>query len=208
MSGLPGTFTVVSANDLPAGPESPPTDELASAEATLAVLQTALHPIGGDDLGRRTPCSDYDIAALTDHLMGSISVLGGAAGAEFSESSTDAVDRRVIPAARSAVDAWHRRGLDGAVSLGPGETPAWIAVGILSVEFLVHGWDYAVAMGRDLEAPEPLAGYVLELSHKIITPEGRATVGFDQPVELPGDATAFEQLLAFTGRKPIGYPKP
>lgn len=195
--------------ELPAGPDSPPTDELGSAEATLSVLQTALHPIGSADLNRQTPCGEYDIAALTTHLMTSIAGLGGAAGATIPKSGAHAaVDSRIIPAARAAVDAWHRRGLDGTVELGPGEMPAQLVAGILSIEFLVHGWDYATAMGRDLLPPASLAGYVLDLSRKIITPEGRETAGFGQPIELPDDATAFEQLLAFTGRKPIGYPRP
>lgn len=199
----------VSSKDLPAGPDAPPTDELASAEATLAVLQSVIHPIGQDDLGKQTPCVDYDIAGLTDHLMSSITGLGSPAGAVFDDTTpTEAVDRRIIPAARAAVDAWRVRGLDGTVTLGPNEVPAAVVAGILSIEFLVHAWDYAIAMGRDLEAPEPLAGYVLDRTREIITPEGRATVGFDRPIELPSDATAFEQLLAFTGRKPVGYPKP
>jgi len=35
--------------DLPPGPDSPPTDELESAEASLAVLQQVLHGIADDD---------------------------------------------------------------------------------------------------------------------------------------------------------------
>lgn len=83
--------------------------------------------------------------------------------------------------------------------------PASMVAGIWSIEFLVHGWDFATAMGRDFDAPEPLSAYVLELSQKIITPEGRSVAGFDPPVDLPYAATAFEKLLAHTGRDPMGY---
>ena len=41
--------------DLPAGPDSPPADELGSAEATLSVLQNVLHPIANDDWSKQTP---------------------------------------------------------------------------------------------------------------------------------------------------------
>lgn len=184
---------------------TPPTDELACAEAALTVLQKVIHPISQDDMTRPTPCAEFDIAALTDHLMLSITTLGGAAGAEFPDNdSADAVDRQVIMAARPALDAWRRRGLDGAVSVGPGEFPAKSAVGILALEFLVHGWDYARAMDHDLQVPDTLAGYVLEKAKSIITPEGREFAGFDQPVEIGSSASAFEQLLAFTGRTPPG----
>ena len=182
---------------------TPPVDELACAEATLTVLHDAVRPLARDDMSRSTPCSEFDVAALTDHLMSSITALGGAAGADLPEDFPDgAVDRRLVMAARPALDAWHRRGLEGTVDLGPGAFPARSAVNILALEFLVHGWDYARAVGRDIEVPDTLAGYVLEAARGIITPEGRSAVGFDQPVQIGDDASDFAKLLAFTGRTP------
>ena len=43
---------------------------------------------------------------------------------------------------------------------------------------------------------------MLGLANKVITPEGRATVGFADPVAVPDDAPALDQLIAFTGRDP------
>ncbi len=43
-------------SDLRPGPDAPPTDELASAEATVGVLQQVLHPVARDDLSKSTPC--------------------------------------------------------------------------------------------------------------------------------------------------------
>jgi uncharacterized protein (TIGR03086 family) len=181
-----------------------PNDELDSAEATLAVLQQALHGIAADDLARQTPCSEFDVAALTDHLMNSVTTIGGAAGAEFPpRDQGDSVERQLIGAARPALDAWHRRGLEGTVSLGSNQAPAAIMAGILSIEFLVHAWDYAIATGREVDVSDDLSDYVLGLASKIITPEGRKGVGFDQPVELPSDACALDRLVAFTGRTPV-----
>jgi uncharacterized protein (TIGR03086 family) len=88
------------------------------------------------------------------------------------------------------------------VPFGKGEMPAKGACGILSVEFLVHAWDFATAVGHEVEAPQPLAEYVLGLAHGIIKPELRGSAGFDDPVEMPADAGALDQLLAFTGRNP------
>ena len=190
-------------SDLRPGPDSPPTDELASAEATLSALQHVLHPISRDELSKSTPCSEYDVMQLTDHLLNSITVLGGAAGAEVPERDTgDSVERQIIGAARPTLDAWHRRGLDDTVTIGTNEIPATFAVSILSVEFLVHGWDYATATTHPMNVAESLADYVLGLAHKVITPQGRATVGFDDPVVVPDDAPALDRLIAFTGRDP------
>ena len=190
-------------SDLRPGPDSPPTDELASAEAALGALQHVLHPISRDELSKSTPCSEYDVMQLTDHLMNSITLLGGAAGAELPErNSEDSVERQIVGAARPALDAWHRRGLTDTVTIGTNEIPATFAVSILSVEFLVHGWDYATATTHPIDVAESLADYVLGLAHKVITPQGRATVGFDDPVAVPDDAPALDRLIAFTGRDP------
>src|SRR5882757_6550645 len=119
------------------GPDSPPSDELRSAEDTLGVLQQVLHPIAGEDLSRQTPCTEFDVAQLTEHLLNSITAIGGMVDAEFPERvESDSVERQVISTARPALDAWHRRGLDGSVPFGKGEMPAKGACAILSIEFL------------------------------------------------------------------------
>lgn len=191
-------------DEFTAGPQSPPTDELASAEATLSVLQQAVHAIATDDLSKPTPCREFDVAGLTDHLLNSITLLGQAAGAELPErNAEDSVERQIIAAARPALDAWHRRGLDGTVPFGSGETPAGYMAGILSLEFLVHAWDYAAATGRTVDVPDSLVDYVSGLVHRIITPEGRIRAGFDDPVDVADDASALDRLVAFTGRVPV-----
>ncbi|KUI41062.1 ArsR family transcriptional regulator [Mycobacterium sp. IS-1590] len=189
-------------DDLRAGPESPPTDELRAAEKSFAVLQHVLHGIAADDLHKQTPCREFDVAALTDHLLNSITTLGAMAGAQFGERDRGApIEQQVVFAARAALDAWQRRGLDGTVEFGGNEVPARVMVGILSLEFLVHAWDYAAAVGREVNAPEPLSDYVLGLARKIITPEGRVNAGFDDPIDVAADADALTRLLAYTGRR-------
>ena len=69
------------APDLRPGPHSPPTDELHSAEDTLGVLRQVLHTVAGDDMSRQTPCTQFTVAQLTDHLLNSIRGIGGMAGA-------------------------------------------------------------------------------------------------------------------------------
>ncbi len=191
------------APDLRPGPDSPPPDELASAEDTLSVLRQVLHTVAGDDMSRQTPCTQFTVAQLTDHLLNSITAIGGMAGAQIpSTDETDSAEGRIVSAARPALDAWHRRGLEGSVPFGKAEMPAKGACGILSLEFLVHAWDYARAVGHDVDAPEPLAEYVLGLARATIQPELRSRAGFDDPVAVAEDAGALDRLVAFTGRDP------
>jgi uncharacterized protein (TIGR03086 family) len=189
--------------DLRPGPDFPPTDELDSAESTLGILQRVLHAMTRDDWSRQTPCSEFNVAQLTDHLLKSITVIGDAVDAKLPpRDETDPAERQIIAAARPALDAWHRHGLSGMVMVGPDEAPAAVIAGVLSIEFLVHAWDFAVAAGGDLDVPDSLAEYVLGLARNIIPPDGRANEGFDPPVDVSADASALDQLIAFTGRNP------
>jgi uncharacterized protein (TIGR03086 family) len=140
---------------------------------------------------------------LTGHLLNSITVIGGAVDAELPpHDETESAERQIIAAARPALDAWRRHGLNGMVMVGPNEAPAAVMAGVLSIEFLVHAWDYAMATDRDVNATDSLAEYVLDRAREIITPEGRPNVGFHPPVDVPGDASALDKLIAFTGRDP------
>jgi uncharacterized protein (TIGR03086 family) len=180
-------------------------DELDSAEATLDVLQRVLSGITADDLSRPTPCREFDVAGLTDHLLNSITVIGSAADAQLPERNPDTtVEDQVLSAARPAVAAWRRRGVDGTVPFGPGEAPAQMMARILSLEFLVHAWDYAAATGQTVDVSDDQPQRVLEWARGIITPDGRVRAGFDDPVEIGDGAPVLDRLLAFTGRRPQG----
>ncbi len=190
--------------DLRPGPESPPTDELRSAERTLGVLLHVLHTVAGSDKSKQTPCSEYNVKDLTEHLINSITSLGGMVGAKFHvPQDTNSVEELVVSTARPALDAWHKHGLGGEVAFGAASMPARVAVSVFSVEFLVHAWDYAVAVGHDLKVPDSLSEYVLGLAQNLIKPDQRAAAGFDDPVEVPDDASALDRLVAFTGRNPV-----
>jgi uncharacterized protein (TIGR03083 family) len=179
--------------DMPPAANTPPIDELSSAEATLAELRRVVQAIAAGDLGSQTPCREFDVAALTDHLMNSITTIGGIAEADLPlRNRDDSVERQIILAAR----------LDGTVQLGSNEVSAKVMAGVLSLEFLVHAWDYAQATGQKVQPSEEVAGFVFGLARQIITPEGRTDVGFDDPVDVPDSAPVFDRLIAFTGRAP------
>ena len=56
---------------------------------TFAVLQQRAARHRQRRLVKQTPCREFDVAQLTDHLMNSITVIGGAAGAELPERDRD-----------------------------------------------------------------------------------------------------------------------
>jgi uncharacterized protein (TIGR03086 family) len=176
-----------------------PLDSVASAGLTLAACQRVLYRIGEADYGKATPCPEFTVAELADHLMGSITGLGRMAGAAFPPSAPDSLESRVADAAQIALEAWEVRGLDGTVTIRDSEMPAAFALAILSLELLVHAWDFAQATGQQVAVPEAGPAYLLDLAYKIITPEIRPGRFGD---ELPADigAGALDRLVAFTGR--------
>jgi len=178
---------------------------ITAAEATLAICQLALRGVREADYHKPTICTEFDVTQLADHLIGSVTFLGTAAGAEpaqdsAQDSSQTSLEARVAAAAQTTLEAWHRRGLDGQVKIGANEMPAGSALGIASIEFLVHAWDFAQVSGQRIAVSNELSQYVLDIAHQIISPEVRAGGSFADPVEPGPDAGLLGRLIAFTGR--------
>jgi uncharacterized protein (TIGR03086 family) len=185
-------------DDWAAAPE--PLNELVSAEATLAIAQRTLAALTASDLGRQTPCEDFTVAALVEHLVGSISGIGKALGAEIADDAGATPEVRVANAAAPTLEAFNARGLDGTVDLGFAVLPAATVANILNLEFLVHAWDFATATGRVLDVSPVLSGYVLGLARNTIQPGMRGR-SFAAETLVEESAESLDRLVAFTGRQ-------
>jgi hypothetical protein len=63
-------------------------------------------------------CTEFDVTQLADHLIGSVTYLGAAAGAA-ADPVSGPLETRVAAAAQATLEAWHIRGLDGEIKVGP-----------------------------------------------------------------------------------------
>jgi uncharacterized protein (TIGR03086 family) len=178
-------------------------DEFTSAEQAWVALHDVIQTIGDDDLHRPTPCADWDVQALADHLIHTISRLGTAADIQTTVPDGDSINQRIQQLTQPLLAEWRRRGLPGDVVFSGRTLPAHLALGILSLELLVHGWDFAVALDRPFDVPDAHAAHVLGLAHQTLTAQSRTTAGFDPPVPVPDDAGTLDRLIAFTGRNPL-----
>lgn len=177
-------------------------DPLSAAEASWAICQGVMRQFTPDVRELPTPCSDFTVHDLVEHLMGSMRALGGMAGAAIPESieATSAEDY-VAQAVEPALAAWRERGVEGEVPFGDGNAPATVPVGILSLEFLIHAWDFATAIGAPVSSPDPLTAFVQGLGSMIIQPENRGEgKGFAAETTASSDDPLI-QLMAFTGRQ-------
>ena len=176
-------------------------NDLANAATALEVLDRAAGSIGGEQLGYRTPCRDYDVAALAGHLLDSLTRISAAAGVVITAPAGGTI-ARVVDAGRDAVAGWRRRGIDGDVFFAGRTMASRDLLGIISLEFVVHGWDFATAVGEPLDVSDDLADDLLKLARRTVTAESRRHAGFDEPVTIGAGASALDRLLAYTGRNP------
>jgi uncharacterized protein (TIGR03086 family) len=183
-------------------------DEFASAEQALVVVHDVVETIGDDDLHRPTPCRDWDIAALADHLVDTIARLGAAADIQATVRDGGSIDQRIQKVTQPILAGWRRRGLTEDVVFSGRTLSARLALGILSLELVVHGWDFAVAQDRSLDVSDAHAAHVLGLARQTLNAQSRATAGFDPPVAAPAGASPLDQLIAFTGRDPLHLHRP
>jgi uncharacterized protein (TIGR03086 family) len=177
-------------------------DPLSAAEASLAVCQLVLREMGPSDAKAQTPCARFDVDQLAEHLCGSLVALSGCIGVTVAADQSAPLEPRVADLAQPVLEGWRGRGLDGTVHLGSGDIPASTAAGILSMEFLVHAWDFARATGHQIPASDGLATYVLGLAHNLIQPGLRNGDAFAEEVPVGVDADPMSRLAAYTGREP------
>lgn len=176
-------------------------DHLSAAEASWALCQQVMLGFNSDHRELATPCADYSVHDLVEHLMSSLRALGGMAGAEVPEQiEASTAEDYIAQAAEPALAAWRDRGVDGEVPFGDGTAPAAFPAGVLSLEFFVHAWDFARATGQPFSAPAPLTAYVDQLARQIIRPENRGDGKGFAAETAPSSDDPVDRLMAFTGR--------
>lgn len=161
-------------------------------------------------LGAPTPCAEYDVKALVNHLFQVVVQFQRLAVKEPSDFGASAPDRvaeatdwreRLVAEAERLVAAWSASGAEEGTT-GAMDMPARLVGSMALLDLTVHVWDLARATGQEYVGADEavvreLAGTVAELE-----PTARKMGVFGEPVAVAGDAAAFERLLGRTGRDP------
>lgn len=167
-----------------------------------------------DRMGAPTPCSEYDVSTLLQHLVTTVrrprAIADGTDPMRFPTVSADVPDGRgaQIYAAEAAElrTCWGgEQGaalLDRTVRVPWGEASGRDALrGYLS-ETLVHGWDLAVATGQDPEADPDLAEAALAAARRLVPAEFRGGGSpFAPPVPPADGAGPTERLANWSGHR-------
>ena len=184
-------------------------------DAADAAARTVAHVDAGQ-FGRPTPCTEWDVRTLLNHLIlwTSYSLEARAQGGSVSQELTDRgfadepgfadgyraqLDRALAAWADPA--AWTRE-----LNVMGTATPAADVAALNIAEMVLHGWDLAAATGQRYtvsDAAAAAAAQAVEANADLF----RQYKGFAEPVEVPASASALDRLLAASGRDPAWTPE-
>src|SRR5262245_11702770 len=121
-------------------------DDFTSVEQALTAIHRVVKTVGESDLHRPTPCPDFDVTALADHLVDTITRLGAAAGIPVTRRAGDSIDQQIQDVTGQVLAGWRSRGLSEPLTFSGRTLTGELARGILTLELVAHGWDFAVAL--------------------------------------------------------------
>lgn len=166
----------------------------ASASAELA------RSVRPDQMTVATPCSEWDVAALLEHMAGGPGYLLGALGADDDQVASwpDVAAIDVVMARLAEPGALERRCLSPA---GFEWSVAEAAAGT-AMDQWIHTWDLAVALGADRSLDAEVADAVMAMFLPYMPEIGREA-GFVGPaVDVAADASPQDVVLGAMGRDP------
>jgi uncharacterized protein (TIGR03086 family) len=172
-------------------------DQLAVLSRGLDQAVDVLGSVGEQDLNRTTPCHDWTVAELVDHLVAApanfASMVRGDE-VDWSAPTPHAGDDRA-DAFRSSADelleAWSNVG-DGDAPMGPD----W-----QSAEVAVHTYDLVAALGRPTaDLDQEVAERGLAFMQANLTADNRGPA-FHAEQPAPEGADAYQRIAAFAGRE-------
>ncbi len=187
--------------------------DFAPSTTTLATL---VRGVRDDQLAGSTPCPDYTVADLLDHIAGLSLAFRCAAvkerppgdGAPDVDGSRLEEGWRELIAGRldALAAAWRQPGaFDGITQAGPVEMPADAAALVALDEVVVHGWDLARSLGREYDADPAAVATCRSFVDSFEPPAGGAADDgglFGPPIAVPDDASDLDRLIGATGRDP------
>ncbi|WP_328537352.1 TIGR03086 family metal-binding protein [Streptomyces sp. NBC_00344] len=197
------TETGTSRSGTAAGEPQKISELLAAAAAQAAPVVRAIEET---QLRDPTPCAEYDVRALLNHLIQVVINFqalaarqevdlgdeGDFLGGDWRTEFTQQTDRLVTAWAAPGAD----EGTAGSMGL-PARTVAHMVLGDLTV----HAWDLARATGQEYTPPPAVLDEVSPALGQM-APMARSAGVFGEPVTVADGATELEKLLAATGRDP------
>jgi len=185
------------------------TDTRADIAATHEWITTLLAHTSDEQLDAPTPCTEFDVRALTEHLNAVSDKLRTVAegGNPHDRPFRVPVDPgrladQYAAGAAEARAAWADDALLTATVTAPyGPVPGHVALSGFLMELVAHGWDLAVATGQESETDPAVVARAQALAEQAVSDEARGPgMPFGEQVEPRPGAGPTERLAAYLGR--------
>ncbi|MFC4006379.1 TIGR03086 family metal-binding protein [Nonomuraea purpurea] len=165
---------------------------------------TLVRSLSDDQLALPTPCSEYDVKELLNHLewamSGFESLAGGGGFPPPKEYTGDFPER-----AERALKAWDRPQAWEGTSEALHGLPMIMIAKMFLVDVVVHAWDLSKSVGRPFEVDDETVAAILAFAEES-APMRKGSAAFGDPVEVPADAPAFDRAVGLLGRDPAWTP--
>jgi uncharacterized protein (TIGR03086 family) len=179
-------------------------------QSVVASLQPVIDGVPDEELGAPTPCTEFDLRMVANHMLGTVEAMRrvgasepmdpedpwGTNGDNMRAEWRDDLTQRLNGYAEAwgRPEAWQGEAMGGAMTKE--------GVGDLGfVEVILHGWDLAKSSGQEVDYDDAAVGRALEILDQIAE-VGRAHGAFGPEVSVPDDAEPFAKVLAKAGRDP------
>ncbi len=179
-------------------------------EVIVPAVAGIIAQIRPDQLTSQTPCADWTVRHLLNHMIGGATAFAAGFRGEPLPDMTgplpDLAGDDPAAAFGEAVSSF------GAATRLPGAIDRVLHVPFGAVEGreflrfvaldgLVHGWDLCQATSQEYQPDEAVVAAVEDFARRFLRPELRG-VAFAEEVESGATTTRLERLVAFTGRRP------
>ena len=184
-------------------------------ERACASTQTVLENVAREQLALPTPCGDWHVHDLIDHIVGAMDFFADVAelgsspeGREWPDYSDGDFVGSFGREARRAVAAFSApAAMERIMVLPTGPAPGSRCIQVATGEIYVHGWDLAKATSQATPADEGVADALLSSDWPSMCAEVRSADPsvFAPEVHVLGGAPAIDRLAGLLGRDP-GWP--
>jgi uncharacterized protein (TIGR03086 family) len=182
-------------------------DPLTRLQAAVVQARPVVAGTASSSLAGPTPCADWDVRAVLNHMLGVLMMFRDVATDNHADPSLfdrDLIGRDPLESfdklAAQTVAAWRARGLGGIATLPFGECPAGFALGLPTMEMVVHAWDLATATNKAVDWDQNLLVDTLRFARATFTPSDARGASFLPQIPVADDAPTIEQLVGFLGR--------
>ncbi len=189
------------------------------ADQLGVIIPTLIDIVGGlsaDQLTAPTPCANFTVSGVLDHMMGGASAfvpafLGdaatGAAEGQPDLNGESPTPAGLVPVAefRTAMTALLAAvnapgAMDRMIDAPFGRVPGSVFARFVAFDGLIHGWDLSTATDRAYEPPADLVAAVAAFAHEALGPDMRDGDTFAAEATAPPGSSELVQLVAFSGR--------